>query len=73
MSPYMSRVMTLSINYDKGNFTFPLFKASEMIKTIRQAFERNIPKADWMDDSTKEKALEKVRSDNCDLVNDHTT
>jgi predicted metalloendopeptidase len=44
-----------------------------MIKTIRQAFERNIPKADWMDDSTKEKALEKVRSDNCDLVNDHTT
>jgi predicted metalloendopeptidase len=33
-----------------------------MIKTIKQAFERNIPRADWMDDSTKEKALEKVKS-----------
>jgi predicted metalloendopeptidase len=33
-----------------------------MIKTIKQAFERNIPRADWMDESTKEKALEKVRS-----------
>ena len=32
-----------------------------MIKSIKQAFERNIPKADWMDESTKEKALEKVR------------
>ena len=34
-----------------------------MIKTIKQAFEQSIPRADWMDDRTKEKALEKVRTD----------
>ncbi|CAB3998205.1 endothelin-converting enzyme 1-like [Paramuricea clavata] len=37
-------------------------EASEMIKTIKEAFERNIPRADWMDESTKEKALEKLNA-----------
>ena len=36
-------------------------KASEMINSIKHAFEKSIPKTEWMDEKTKEKALEKVR------------
>ena len=38
-----------------------LLKALEMINSIKHAFEKSIPKTEWMDEKTKEKALEKVR------------
>lgn len=34
-----------------------------MIAFLKHAFEENIPKAEWMDEKTKEKALEKVKID----------